>query len=34
MRSPKFDCDEVLVCGVIGLCLGNAALVIIYRLMA
>jgi hypothetical protein len=34
MSKLPFDRDEVVVCGVIALCLGNAALGIIYRLMA
>jgi hypothetical protein len=34
MSKPQFDHDEFVVCGVIALCLGNAALGIIYRLMA
>ena len=34
MSEPRFDRDEVVVCSVIALCLGNAALGIIYRLMA
>jgi hypothetical protein len=34
MSEPRFDLDEVVVCGVVALCLENAALGIIYRLMA
>ncbi len=34
MSKPQFDHDEFVVCGVVALCLGNAALGIIYRLMA
>jgi hypothetical protein len=30
---PEFDRDEIIVCIVMAICFGNAALTIIYRVM-